>query len=83
MVCFKKNKHEILIVFIKTMKCFNKSLLATRFVCNRPFSTFAVMKAEATEIKDYNVREFFLRKLKHDESTGQTFTSEEMKERHD
>jgi len=41
------------------------------------------MKAEATEIKDYNVREFFLRKLKHDESTGQTFTTEEMKERHD
>ena len=32
-ISFKSNKHEILIVFIKMMKCFNKSLLSTRFVC--------------------------------------------------
>jgi hypothetical protein len=41
------------------------------------------MKAEAAQIKDYNVREYFLRRLSHDETTGQTFTSEEMQARHE
>jgi predicted secreted Zn-dependent protease len=62
------------------MQSFKKSLLSTRFVF-RPFSTFTQLKTEAAQIKDYNVREYFMRRIDYDETTGQTFTSEQMKER--